>query len=801
MSNRVEITVEFDVHGRPKIVDAQSQVRKLGDDTDRTSKRMRGADAAAAAMERSIRAVGAAAVAALSVKVVIDFGQAIFDAGRQVQALEMSLKTSTGSSAAARVEMAFLRREADRLGLDLYKSASGFQTIAAAAMGTNLQGQATRDIFRGVVEAMTAMNRPADDVQGALLAISQMISKGTVQAEELRGQLGERIPGAFQIAARSMGVTTAELGKMLEQGQVVADEFLPRFAVAMHEQFGRAAMDASDSATAAVNRFNTAWMDLKAEMAQAGFLDAVVADMEQLTEMLKDPELRSAMREIASLAGDIALGIGQAAQWAVEYGPAISKILAAGVGNPKGLFKSYMEWSTGREIPSDLDVLRQLLSEDTSSGAISPEHLREALALGRGARGAPTIQSGVRLSDLYKPELMRGAQTAPRLTEWDVEQAKLHEKLVEKINKATMKRGDFARQQLEKEVADLERQYGKQEVITKYYQARMAEIAKDERDKGGRAASSQAKKLARERLKLKEELTDEINRLTMTETDYQLWALAQQVAKYRAAHGEMTEIAEYEAAKQQEILERKLEAEREFAVAVAELNDDVTARELANIEKRKEAFIQAGIDRAKAEKLAAEESKKVIEEHSNTFSSAWSKSIDDINKNKLTGEAAFNSLASIGANAINRLNGVLLDNEMTIQEWGYSVVRQLADVALQMSALGLVGWAGGGGFSRLFETTVWSSGTGMSWVMHGGGRVGTDGSPRQVPDWLFYNAPRLHDGLRTGRMAGDPARRRGSQVAGRRGARQGGRIGNQVSIARDSNSGSKRHDRPKCQCL
>jgi hypothetical protein len=57
-------------------------------------------------------------------------------------------------------------------------------------------------------------------------------------------------------------------------------------------------------------------------------------------------------------------------------------------------------------------------------------------------------------------------------------------------------------------------------------------------------------------LKLKEELTDEINRLTMTETDYQLWALEQQVAKYRAKHGEMTEIAEYEAAKRQEILEQ-----------------------------------------------------------------------------------------------------------------------------------------------------------------------------------------------------------------------------------------------------
>src|SRR5690606_22603244 len=52
----------------------------------------------------------------------------------------------------------------------------------------------------------------------------------TVQAEELRGQLGERIPGAFATAARAMKVTEVELNAMLKRGEVLAVDLLPRMA-------------------------------------------------------------------------------------------------------------------------------------------------------------------------------------------------------------------------------------------------------------------------------------------------------------------------------------------------------------------------------------------------------------------------------------------------------------------------------------------------------------------------------------------------------------------------------------------
>ncbi|MBA3755374.1 MAG: tape measure protein [Nitrosomonas sp.] len=163
--------------------------------------------------------VGAAA-AYLSFTGVIAGGRAILDAAIANERLMNTLTVGVGSIQAATKEHAFLRQESDRLGLQFVTTAEQYAKLAAASKGTQLEGQATRDIFLAIAQASTVLGLSADQTGGALLAIQQMISKGKVSAEELRGQLGERLPGAFQIAARAIGVTTAELDKMLETGQV-----------------------------------------------------------------------------------------------------------------------------------------------------------------------------------------------------------------------------------------------------------------------------------------------------------------------------------------------------------------------------------------------------------------------------------------------------------------------------------------------------------------------------------------------------------------------------------------------------
>jgi tape measure domain-containing protein len=130
-------------------------------------------------------------------------------------------------------------------------------------LGSKLQGQATKDIFDGVQVAASAMGLSSEDAKGTFLALGQMMGKGKVQAEELRGQLGERIPGAMNIAARAMGVTTAELDKMMEQGQLISEDFLPKFSKELKKTFGKALPTAVQSSQAQFNRFNNSMLELK----------------------------------------------------------------------------------------------------------------------------------------------------------------------------------------------------------------------------------------------------------------------------------------------------------------------------------------------------------------------------------------------------------------------------------------------------------------------------------------------------------------------------------------------------------
>lgn len=179
----------------------------------------------------------------------------------QFEQIENTLKSVAGSTEAAGKEFEFVRAESDRLGLVLQQTARDYAKLTAASKGTVLQGQATRDIFTSVNEAAVVLGLSAEQKSGALTAIEQIMSKGIVSAEELRGQLGERLPGAFQIAARAMGVTTQALGKMLEMGELTADVFLPKFSAELKKTFGEDLEAATDSALSNINRMSTAYSD------------------------------------------------------------------------------------------------------------------------------------------------------------------------------------------------------------------------------------------------------------------------------------------------------------------------------------------------------------------------------------------------------------------------------------------------------------------------------------------------------------------------------------------------------------
>ena len=214
----------------PGISRVRNQLQGLGSAGQQTGQQLGSAMTVAASATASLSSgIGTlrSVMATLGVATVV---RELLSAGIAMSRFETMLTASIGSQRQASAEMQFLRFEAERLGLYLPTLVQGYASLAAATRGGALEGQKTRDIFIAVAEAGRAMNLSNEAIAGTLTALQQIASKGTVSMEELRQQLGDRLPGAIQLAAKAMGVTTGELIKLVSEGKVASDEFLPKFA-------------------------------------------------------------------------------------------------------------------------------------------------------------------------------------------------------------------------------------------------------------------------------------------------------------------------------------------------------------------------------------------------------------------------------------------------------------------------------------------------------------------------------------------------------------------------------------------
>lgn len=240
---------------------------------------------------------------------------ALFDASAAGERLRINLDFASGGRSVQEID--YLRAASQRLGLQFSSTAVAYGQFSAAARGTSLEGSAAREVFESVAAASAVMGLSAESTSGVLLALQQMISKGTVQSEELRGQLGERLPGAFQIAARAMGVTTAELGKLLESGSVIASDFLPKFARTLTESLGDAPEAAANRLDAAANRIDNAWQRLKAGIGDAGVSRTMANQYSVLADGFDNisEKLDLARAHGAGFAGQLVAGAGAAAEF------------------------------------------------------------------------------------------------------------------------------------------------------------------------------------------------------------------------------------------------------------------------------------------------------------------------------------------------------------------------------------------------------------------------------------------------------------------------------------------------------
>lgn len=245
----------------------------------------------------------------------------IIDATVKLDTLKKSMAALAGSDAAGAEQIAYLRKETQRLGQDFEKSASAYQNLFAAGRGSNLSDGDIQKIFTGVLEYSTVLGKSSSETHGALLALEQMISKGKVSMEELQRQLGNALPGSLQIAARAMGVTDSQLRDMVSDG-IESKKFVTAFANQLHYEFGEKAAKASHTLRAELARLQNSLFNLETSFLDGDAGEAFAETIRQLVVVLNSSELQSSLK-----------GISQFLTFLLEHIKPIMTIIALLLGN------------------------------------------------------------------------------------------------------------------------------------------------------------------------------------------------------------------------------------------------------------------------------------------------------------------------------------------------------------------------------------------------------------------------------------------------------------------------------------
>ena len=216
---------------------------------------------------------------AITIAATVALSGKIMTTGQDFESAMSGLTAITGSTEKAGKEFEYLKEQSNRLGLDLLKTSKDY-TQFAASVGDKLPKDQMRSIFEGASEWGLVTGASADEASRALKALNQMMAKGQVMSEELKGQLAEALPGSVGLFVKALNqmkgvtnLTEKDLFKLMEDGKLFSKDILPHVAKQMKEaaRNGGALDKAMKSNRASWQRLNTSMQNAMNVFFTSGF--------------------------------------------------------------------------------------------------------------------------------------------------------------------------------------------------------------------------------------------------------------------------------------------------------------------------------------------------------------------------------------------------------------------------------------------------------------------------------------------------------------------------------------------------
>ncbi|EIM3191901.1 tape measure protein [Escherichia coli] len=169
----------------------------------------------------------------ISMQAVLASYQKIMEVGLQRASSERSIDFVFDKDAGQVKD--FTKSLAQTTGLDIAELQSQFAGFGASAK-ESMGIQGSEELFRNMIGYSRLMGRSEEEIKRALTALSQMASKGKIQAEELKGQLAEAVPGMVQVFAKATGKTEQELFDAMKKGALKSADTLQKVTQELNKQ-------------------------------------------------------------------------------------------------------------------------------------------------------------------------------------------------------------------------------------------------------------------------------------------------------------------------------------------------------------------------------------------------------------------------------------------------------------------------------------------------------------------------------------------------------------------------------------
>lgn len=193
--------------------------------------------------------------------------------------------------------------------------------------------------LRALTDAVATFGGDSQALHRASIAIQQMGGKGVISMEELRQQLGEAVPRAIELMARSMGMSYRELVDHISKGEVEATSALDKMMGEFDRVFGNNALALMDSFSGAMQstateiqkfmtviggfNFDTGYFE------EGSLMDQLKNQVIEFREALKTNEAQYFATQVGEMLQSVTETVISSIRWIIEYRDNIAQVGAA----------------------------------------------------------------------------------------------------------------------------------------------------------------------------------------------------------------------------------------------------------------------------------------------------------------------------------------------------------------------------------------------------------------------------------------------------------------------------------------